>query len=256
EKQVEKRTEELQIANEKLLRSNTELEQFAYVSSHDLQEPLRKIHTFSQLLLPSVENSAEAKNYLEKIIASAVRMSGLIGDLLNLSRLSKPEDAFKTVDLEEVVKSVRNDFEILIAQKNATINVHNRLPVVVGVQSHFTQLFLNLISNSLKFCRTKPVIEISSAIERQPRFEDLLPVKREIYYARIEVKDNGIGFDQKYADRIFTIFQRLNNRKEYGGSGIGLAICKKIVENHQGRITATSSVNAGSCFTIYLPLCG
>jgi PAS domain S-box-containing protein len=254
EKQVEKRTEELRIANEKLSRTNTELEQFAYVSSHDLQEPLRKIHTFAQMASSLVESNPEAKQYLEKIKASAHRMSGLITDLLNLSRLSKPEDAFGAVDLNEVFDAIKSDFELVIAQKNVSIQLLNKLPVVIGIQSQVTQLFSNLISNSIKFCKKDPCIEISSSIVRQPMFEDPLPVRRERYYAKIILKDNGIGFDQKYADKIFTIFQRLNNRRDYSGSGIGLAICKKIVENHQGRITVRSAVNDGTSFTIFLPV--
>jgi PAS domain S-box-containing protein len=249
ELKIEERTKELQ-------KSNDELAQFAYVASHDLQEPLRKIITFIGLLnraLPDIDN--QAKDYLRKIENSSERMSTLIKDILNFSQLSKTGESFKPVDLNTCIKTVITDFELTIQQKNAVIHVDS-LPNLKAIPLQITQLFYNLISNSLKFTDSErsPVIEITSRILAHPEIPTSLDPNPEVDYCLIQVKDNGIGFDEKFVDQIFTIFQRLNTRQSFSGTGIGLALCKKIVLNHNGFITATSEENKGATFSIILPL--
>jgi PAS domain S-box-containing protein len=252
EKRVARRTAELKQANEELIRANQDLEQFAYVSSHDLQEPLRKILTFSDLVLKKITSDQhEVRLHLEKINTSAARMSVLINDLLNYSKVSKADDKYVSIDLNRVLEDIRNDFEVLITQKEGTIEAAH-LPLIKGIPIQINQLFYNLVSNALKFSQEKPLITISAreiAGSHLP-IEVPLPANRD--YVELVFQDNGIGFEQIYASQIFTIFQRLNNRAHYSGTGIGLAICKKIAENHGGYIFATSEINMGAKFTVYL----
>ncbi|MEO6903821.1 MAG: PAS domain S-box protein [Bacteroidia bacterium] len=254
ENHVKERTIALRKSNDQLLRTNKELEQFAYVSSHDLQEPLRKIQTYSQLLSSKMENAKEEeKNYLLKINNSAHRMSCLIKDLLDFSRLSKIDEQFVDTDLNKIFKNIIDDFEVLIKQRNAKINIQN-LPTIKVIPVQINQLFYNLISNAIKFSEKDPVIDICFSI---PVKKDFLNYKldasvKDKKYIKITIKDNGIGFEQKYAEQVFIIFQRLNDRKKYAGTGIGLAICKKIIENHNGFIFAESIVNKGTKFTLFL----
>jgi PAS domain S-box-containing protein len=247
--------QKLERAIEELKKNNQELEQFAYVSSHDLQEPLRKIQTFSDLITKNLEQpSFDIKRYLGKIHASANRMSVLINDLLNFSRLSKTEDYFASVDLNDILENVKNDFEALIDQKKAVIQ-SGPLPVIRGIPIQLNQLFFNLVSNALKFCEKDPVILISSKEIDGSQVHNSFPhLDATQQYAHISFKDNGIGFDHMYATQIFTIFQQLNDRQQYHGTGIGLAICKKIAENHRGVITATGELNKGATFDMYLPI--
>ena len=255
EKKVVERTLELKNANEELRKTNRELEQFAYVSSHDLQEPLRKIQTFSQLLFNKIdEKLVSERNYLEKIRNSASRMSDLIRDLLNLSKLSNVDEEFVDTDLSEILENVRTDFEVLIYQKKATFSIQ-KLPVIKAIPIQMNQLFYNLVSNALKFSDNPPFIqvsytEISGDELKAYNFQGEIKSKR---YIKITFIDNGVGFDQAYAEQIFVIFQRLNDRSKFAGTGIGLAICKKIVENHSGFITAESKLNQGTIFHIFLP---
>jgi PAS domain S-box-containing protein len=247
EKTVADQTRELRQANEKLEKSNRELEQFAYIASHDLQEPLRKIQTFASLLERNIENSTLSKKYFDKINSSALRMSVLIRDVLNYSRLAKDDDEFKETDLNEIVENVITDFELLIKEKEAAVFTAT-LPVIRGIPHQLHQLFSNLIGNSLKFTAANPIIHITSRKVSRP---DLDPNQG---YIQLLISDNGIGFEQKFAERIFTIFQRLNTRESYKGTGIGLALCKKIVENHRGIIEATSELGRGATFRIILPI--
>lgn len=245
EKKVEERTAEL-------LRKNSELEQFAYIASHDLQEPLRKIRTFSELLQNGLQKGIPVNNYFEKIQSSAARMAQLINDVLNYSRLSNTDAQLVSTDLNTILQQVKTDFDLLIEQKQAHIS-NNDLPVVKGVPSQLVQLFTNLIGNSLKFSEKQPLITITGAkleaFERAsyPELDDHLS------YVKLEFSDNGIGFEQKFAEKIFTIFQRLNEGRLYTGTGIGLALCKKIVENHHGAIRAEGRLNEGATFTVILP---
>lgn len=239
----------------KLDASNKELEQFAYIASHDLQEPLRKIAAFSELLkeqMPEKEGSDSAL-YIDRISNAAARMRNLITDLLNYSRVSRHTQKEAT-DLNKVLTSVIEDLELLIEEKKAVL-LHSELPVVTGNQSELGQLFLNLISNSLKFVRKEvsPEIRISAAESPAADLRRLGSYDPRNQYVSIKFEDNGIGFSQEYADKIFVIFQRLHGRDKYEGTGIGLAVCKKIAEKYGGTIYAESNEKFGACFTVILP---
>ena len=245
--------EKLQALNTELEKSNRELEQFAYVASHDLQEPLRKIQTFTELSERYIDNPDALKRYLEKVGSSAQRMTELIKAVLNYSRLSKSENDFVEVDLNNTLRSIFVDLELLIHEKEAVIN-HNNLPVTYGIPLQLHQLFINLITNSLKFNERKPVINITSEYVNGNDVNDVPEIIKHRDYIKITFSDNGIGFDQKFADKVFSIFQRLHADKRIEGTGIGLAVCKKIVENHQGFITVKSEPKIGTTFFIYLPV--
>ncbi len=250
-RQAEERMEYLVQLNADLERSNHELEQYAYIVSHDLQEPLRKIQTFAELLKTNIDDPEAVETYYNKVDASAKQMTGLINDVLNYSRLSRSEQAFTAVNLNQVLEDVRNDFDLLIEQKNAILTV-GLLPLVMGDYQQLRQLFGNLVSNSLKFNEQQPRIQISHTLVDSPSGLPATgqPAGR---YVKIIFNDNGIGFDQQYADQVFVVFKRLNNRQFYSGTGIGLALCKKIVEKHGGIISARSKLGAGATFTIFLP---
>jgi light-regulated signal transduction histidine kinase (bacteriophytochrome) len=256
EKDVEKRTEELSRANEALRHSNKELEQFAFVTSHDLQEPLRKIQTFAYRLRERNEQHLDGKSdeYFNKLLNAANRMKTLINDLLNFSRLINSGD-FMRVDLNEIRKNVQNDFELIIEEKSATI-VSDHLPEIDAIPLQMNQLFTNLIGNALKFsaANRKPVITLSSKILSPNETEQFPALNRNADYIRITFADNGIGFDNAYKERIFEMFQRLNERSLYEGTGIGLALCSRIVANHHGTIYADGSNGAGAAFHVVLPV--
>lgn len=254
EEVVAERTKELAEANRNLKKSNEELEQFAYIASHDLQEPLRKVSTFSQMLensLPQIDESA--KSYFSKINNSTSRMSNLINDVLAYSQLSKEHEIYDWVNLQEVIEWLKNDFELLIGQKQAIIQSLN-LPTIQAIPLQMSQLFSNLLSNSLKFSTAdvKPVITIVASSVTKDEIATYSLNQNTVYY-NIEFKDNGIGFNQEYATRIFKIFQRLHVKTQYSGTGIGLAMCKKIVQNHHGAIFATASEGTGAIFNVILP---
>jgi two-component system, chemotaxis family, CheB/CheR fusion protein len=253
EKKLQKANRDLKELNTNLLRSNQELEQFAYITSHDLQEPLRKIQTFVELIGKANVDPLALNKYLEKIGNCAARMSLLINDVLNYARLIKADQGFVETDLNDVLKTVMTDLELVIEQKGARILSPN-LPVVSGMPLQLQQLFSNLISNSIKFCEQSPVIKITYEMISREDVARIERLNEEAGYVKLTFKDNGIGFDQQYASRIFTIFQRLNHKDSYSGTGIGLAFCKRIVENHHGVILASSKVDGGSTFEVYLPL--
>lgn len=245
---------QLEIKNNELEKSNHNLEQFAYIASHDLQEPLRKIRTFSELLretLPALNEQSKA--YFDKIDLSAKRMSGLIKDVLNYSRLSTSEQVSEKINLNALLEEIKNDFELLINEKGATLRIAP-LPELSGVSLQLNQLFSNLIGNALKFNKDNPVIEIDWKEVSKEKVSSLLQLDQSQQYICITCSDNGIGFDKQYADQIFNIFQRLNNRDQYEGTGIGLALCKKIMENHNGLIQASSELHKGSVFELYFPV--
>ena len=257
EKRVNERTRELNDVNTQLNRSNKELEQFAFVASHDLKEPLRKIQTFAELLFSKNKDvlNHEAQLYLDKISTSSQRMSKLINGLLAFSLINRSGDDFETTDLREVLKNVKNDFEILIQQKGINLTIGD-LPTVEAIPLQMNQLFFNLLGNALKFTvdGRQPIISVSSRLlsEEEVLVNDALTSG--ITYCEIMVKDNGLGFDPQYAEKVFEIFQRLNARTAYDGTGIGLAVCHKIVQNHNGLIHARSKENEGATFHVILPL--
>jgi len=252
EKRVSERTKELKKINEELEAKNHELQQFTSVASHDLKEPLRKIQVFSSIVLKKVaEEENDTQSLVTKIISASERMSGLINDLLTYSRLSI-ESFFQPTDLSLLVEEIIADLEIQIAEKNASITV-GKLPVIDAIPGQIRQLFQNIISNALKFSRSNIPLQISITATSisEPTIES--PRTKNGTYTRIAISDNGIGFDEEYLDKIFTIFQRLNPRERFEGTGIGLAIAKKIVDKHRGFITARSKENEGSTFYIILP---
>jgi PAS domain S-box-containing protein len=256
EERVRLRTIELLDANKELERSNQDLEQYAYVASHDLQEPLRKILVYTDMLKDTaMRNSAPEFARLEKIMSSALRMSHLIQDLLNFSRLLKTENAFAGVDLNDIIENVIDDFELKIQETGAILTVGS-LPVVEASEQQMNQLFYNLISNALKFKKEDkaPEITITASIITKEELEQHTELHPGLTYFHIKVIDNGIGFNSKYARHIFEIFKRLHTRNRYEGTGIGLALCRKIVRNHRGSIHADSQEGVGSTFHIMLPV--
>ncbi|HEX8561547.1 MAG TPA: PAS domain S-box protein [Flavobacterium sp.] len=238
--------------NSELEFQNKELEQFAFVASHDLQEPLRKIQMFSDMLERNLHDAAAVKKYFSKINSSAERMSELIRAVLNYSRLSRLDEHFQVVNLNVIMQNVLTDFELLIEEKHAVIKSHE-LPLVKAIPLQINQLFSNLIGNALKFSLMEPEIVVTSRVLTLAEIPHRTNLSPDRQYLELVVSDNGIGFEQKYATQIFTIFQRLNDKSSFAGTGIGLALCKKIVENHHGFITAQSAVGEGARFEIYIP---
>lgn len=241
--------------NKILEATNKELQAFNYVASHDLQEPLRKIQTFiSRLKDKELNNLTDSgKEYLSRITSSAERMRTLIDDLLQFSRTTRTEKNYETCDLNQLVDNAKSDLAQTIEEKHAIINVAE-LPTLPVIPFQIQQLFTNFIGNSLKYSKPNvpPIIDIQVA-KVAATTEEIIPKNIKSKFYKISIQDNGIGFEQQYAERIFTLFSRLHNKDEYAGTGIGLAICKKIVENHNGYITASGIPDKGSVFTVYLP---
>lgn len=250
---IAERTKELVLKNEELELKNHELQQFSWVVSHDLNEPIRKIQIFIKIIKDLyLKENEKAIDYVDRTIKSAERMQTLITDLLAYSRLSANVKPEKT-DLNIVLQEVLSDFDYLIERKNAIVKTGG-LPTIDSIPSQLRQVFQNLIGNALKFSGNAetPIIEITSELIKTKDFDG--EVSPDGNYCRIIVSDNGIGFDEIYLDRIFIIFQSLNDRQTYEGTGIGLAIAKKIVEKHNGLITAKSQIGKGASFIIVLPL--
>lgn len=255
EKEVYERTAELEQKNKDLINMNIELQSFAYISSHDLQEPLRKIQTFASRLsdLDEQNISAKAKTYLNRIEVSAKRMQTLIQDLLTYSRTNSADRVFVKVNLDEIAEEVISDFSERIEETNAVINL-SQLGEATVIPFQFRQLLHNLIGNALKFHKKNENPRVEIKARRIRGYETKIPVDYpdKMYY-HLTISDNGIGFDDEYKERIFEVFQRLNTETEFSGTGIGLAIVKKIVENHKGIIRAHSEKGKGATFEIYLP---
>lgn len=246
ERRVRERTAKLEELNGQLNRSNRELQDFAYVASHDLQEPLRKIQAFGNLLEQEYGSKLDdGKDYLDRMRNAAARMSDLISDLLSFSRVTTQVRPFVPTDLGQVVEEILSDLETRLADTGGTVEVGD-LPVVDADPMQMRQVFQNLVSNALKFHKpdAAPVVTIGASAK----------TVNGVRCVAIEVSDNGVGFDEKYLDRIFAVFQRLHGRDQFEGTGIGLAVCRKIVERHHGTVTARSKPGEGATFVILLPL--
>ncbi|WP_158973110.1 ATP-binding protein [Paraglaciecola sp. L3A3] len=250
--QVAIRTQELTIYSEELSRSNRELEDFAFVASHDLQEPLRKIRAFGDRLMSSYGDELEGKgaDYISRMKSAAERMSNLINDLLEFSRVTTKGKDFVDVDLNQLINEVLTDLEIAIEESQAKITVEP-IPQSKGDEGQMYQLFLNLLSNAIKFRKADIPPKISLAYKSDEVVDPL--TGQSVSWHVLTLSDNGIGFEQEFADKIFVPFQRLHGRKDYKGTGIGLAVCRRIVERHGGTIEAESVLNQGTVFTIKIP---
>jgi light-regulated signal transduction histidine kinase (bacteriophytochrome) len=240
---------------QELARSNAELQQFASVASHDLQEPLRKIQAFGNRLKATYGEALtdQGRDYLERMQNAAQRMQALIDDLLILSRITTRGQPFVSVDLAQVTQEVLSDLELRLQQTQGRVEVR-ALPTIEADPLQIRQLLQNLLSNALKFHRhgEAPVVKLGSQLLDQNN----QPVENAAIaeFCQIIVEDNGIGFDEKYLDRIFNVFQRLHSRSEYEGTGMGLAICRKIAQRHYGSITARSTLGQGATFIVTMPV--
>lgn len=248
------------LAAQELQRSNRELEQFASVASHDLQEPLRKIQAFGDRLQSLCQQQLGEKgaDYLQRMLTSAGRMRRLIDDLLTYSRVSSKAQPFSAVDLNEIAEEVAGDLEGRLQDVNGKLEI-GKLPHIEADPTQMRQLFQNLLGNALKFHQkgVPPIVQVSAQNVPAPAASAIAgngDGPRTPMQCEITVQDNGIGFEQEYVDRIFELFQRLHGRDEYQGTGMGLAICRKIVERHAGSITAFSAPGEGSRFVFRLPI--
>lgn len=247
---------ELEQKNAELEHMNKELQSFAYISSHDLQEPLRKIQTFAtQIIEKESQNLSEVgKDKFQRMQNAAKRMQALINDLLSYSRTNIQERIFEKTDLSQIIEEVKEDLKEEIEMQRAVVEVGQTFTVDL-IPFQFRQLLYNLLSNAIKFSRPEisPIVKINSEIIKGASLDNAKAIN-EINYCHISISDNGIGFDQQYSAKIFEVFQRLHGKLEYTGTGIGLAIVKKIAENHKGFITASSEENKGATFDIYIPV--
>ena len=246
--------EQLIAKNESLKQMNEELDQFAYMASHDLQEPLRKIQVFSDKILKNNNFDVDSEKYFGKIINSSKRMQNLINKLLDFSRHTVSSNDFKRTPLKDLVKNALTELEVEIEKSNAKI-IYDELPVVSAVPGLMQQLFYNLFSNAIKFRKPSEDLVINVRSEKMdPKdLANFTKYHNDKNFYKITVQDNGIGFDDKYAEDIFRVFKRLHSYHEFEGTGVGLSICKKIVEKHNGFIKAESKIDKGSTFTIGLP---
>ena len=240
---------------DKLEEVNKDLDNFAFIASHDLHEPLRKIQTFISLIQKEeYENISEkGREFFRRMTASADRMRNLIDNLLSYSRTNTTGQDFEHVSLDELVENASQELSLTIEEKKAVIR-HRKLPVLHLHKQQFHQVFVNIISNSLKYTRddVAPLIQLAAERVKLQEVPGIVDGANKIFY-KISISDNGIGFDPEYADKIFLLFQRLHSQSEYTGTGIGLAICKKIVEYHNGIITAEGKPGVGATFNIFIP---
>jgi light-regulated signal transduction histidine kinase (bacteriophytochrome) len=254
QQQLRELNEDLEFKNKELERSNKELSSFSYVASHDLQEPLRKIKTFGNRLMESnfTNLNETGKDSLNRMTAAAVRMQKLIEDLLAYSRTHTEDLDKEEINLNEIVKDLIENYSETYPDLNVELA---KLPTIKGMKFQIIQLFDNLINNSIKYRKVKEKIKIKincTAIKGNNLSH--LGSDETINYYHIQFTDNGIGFDPLYSEKVFELFQRLQGKNEYPETGIGLSICKKIIENHEGFITAESAPGVGASFNIYLPV--
>ena len=254
---VEERTASLETANANLVASNKELEEFTFAASHDMQEPLRKVETYTSILQANFLQGLDAKgkDYVQRIIFSVQRMRKLIDDLLEYSHQTREGQQFVKTDLNDIITQIEADLELDIVQKQATIK-KEVLPFIEAIPAQMRQLFHNLFSNALKFSRKDIPLQIN-VICKVPGNDNINPDFKNVIdkgFVGILFSDNGIGFEQQYSFHIFSLFKRLHGKHEYGGTGIGLALCKKVVENHNGFIDAFSAPDEGASFLITLPV--
>jgi PAS domain S-box-containing protein len=256
EKTILRYQHELENKNIELAQNNSELTSFTYIASHDLQEPLRKIQTFCDLILSNSteELSDKTLDYLQRAMKASKRMKNLISSLLDFSRMNARGMEFELADLNTILEDACSNIREQI-EESQTVIQHKPLPVISCVPLQINQLFTNLIMNSIKYKKqgVTPIIQISAQqiFSGEDKVPDIL--LKETGYWKISFTDNGIGFEQQYADKIFELFQRLHSRIDYEGTGIGLSICKKVVQNHKGFISATGRPGLGATFDIYLP---
>ncbi|WP_128548140.1 PAS domain S-box protein [Larkinella soli] len=252
EEELERRVQE---RTAQLRQLNDELQQFSYISSHDLKEPLRKIQVFADMAQQESDPANTVlTDHLQRVRQSAKRMSGLLADLLSYALLGNPERQFARIDLNQVLRHIQGDLELMIREKQSTLSI-GPLPVVEGIPFQINQLFYNLVHNAVKFTNTEGEPSEVRIGHRELSLEDKLrqglsPAR---VYHQVDITDNGIGFRQDMADKVFVVFKRLHTREEYSGNGIGLSICKKIAENHGGRIMVRSVPGEGSTFSVILP---
>lgn len=248
-RQVAERTFELR-------RSNENLQQFASIASHDLQEPLRKLRLFASVLLRYKEQLPdEAKELLSKIHLTSERMSQLIREILQYSKISYGIKDFVAADLDAILQVVLTDLDLQIKETGALIDYPGSLPRIQAIPRQIHQLFYNLLTNALKFRKegVTPVIRIMTRTVLPEEIQANPALKHDREYLQIIISDNGIGFDRQFAEQIFQIFERLHSTEEFEGTGVGLALCKKIAENHQGHIFAISTPGQGAAFHLLLP---
>ncbi|MEZ0538722.1 sensor histidine kinase [Fibrella arboris] len=242
---------------DELKRSNDDLQQFAYVASHDLQEPLRKIQAFGTLLQAQYAPAlGQGADLVERMQSAALRMTTLIRDLLTFAQITAQRGTGEPTALASVIDLILTDLDVLISETEATIQI-GALPVVKGDASQLGQLFQNLLSNALKFrlpTRKAQINIDATVVDRSHLPPGVKPAQSAEAYHRVDVADNGIGFEQQYAERIFQVFQRLHGQSNYTGTGIGLAICEKVATNHGGAITARGQLGQGATFSVYLPV--
>lgn len=255
QRQLELNNQQLEQANLSLEASNHDLQQFASVASHDLQEPLRKIQMFANIVKQkSLDNiSVEDQKYLDKILKAAQRMRTLIVDVLNYSKLSAVKQEFLPIDLNIVLEEVLDDVELMVQEKGAIIKA-DHLPVIEANPGQIRQVFQNIISNALKFAKDGRIPKIYIAAKMLDEKQLDSPEVNHGSYCLLTIRDNGIGFNEKYAGHIFSLFERLHTKDKYEGSGIGLSITKKIIDKHNGLVEASSSEGEGTTFKILLPL--
>jgi PAS domain S-box-containing protein len=246
---------DLELKNNALMQTNTELASFAYIASHDLQEPLRKIQTFADIILEkeAASFSSDTKNYFDRIILASQRMQRLIKDLLDYSRFTVSEKDYLVTDLNKLMKEAKDNLQYSLEESGATIE-SSELPSLKVIPYQLVQLFSNLIQNAIKYRKpgVAPYITISASKKASAQL-NLPPGFPADHYWEIRIRDNGIGFEQQYAAKIFQLFQRLSSHPKIEGTGIGLPICQKIVQNHEGHITAEAEPGLGATFVVYLP---